>query len=199
MRRIVVFNRVTADGYFAGPDGNLDWVVPDKEIDRNALKSMGRFDTVLFGRRTYELFESFWPHALDESPNSPNPHDARDVSPEMRAMAVFLNDANKLVFSGTLKEAKWKNSRIVKSIDPAKIKRLKKGPGKDMLIFGSGSVITQLTKNRLIDEYQFVVSPVIIGNGRTMMSGAATNVPLALQESTRFASGNVLLRYTLSK
>src|SRR2546425_596150 len=76
MRRIVMFNRVTADGYFAGPDGNLDWVVPDDAIDIAGVEAMPGADTMLFGRRTYELFEGFWPHALDDSPNAPDPHRA---------------------------------------------------------------------------------------------------------------------------
>jgi dihydrofolate reductase len=198
MRKIVMFNRVTADGFFAGADGNLDWVVPDREVDRKAIKSMGQFDTVLFGRRTYELFESFWPSALDSSPKSPDPHNNRALSPEMRSMALFLNEASKIVFSKTMKEAKWKNTRLVRSLNPGEIEELKKGPGKDILLFGSGSIVSQLTLNRLIDEYQFVVSPVLIGNGRPMMSGAAAHLVLELEDAERFPSGNVMLRYGLA-
>jgi len=68
-RRIVMFNRVAADGYFAAPDGKLDWVVPDPELDRSAAEAIERadIDTILFGRRTYEQFAAFWPHALDDS------------------------------------------------------------------------------------------------------------------------------------
>ena len=81
-RRIMTFNRVTADGYFAGADGNLDWVVPDDEIDKAGAQATSRFDTVLFGRRTYQQFEAFWPHALDDSATAPDPHAARRRSPE---------------------------------------------------------------------------------------------------------------------
>ncbi len=73
MRRIVTFNRVSADGYFAAPDGNLDWAVPDEEIDRSGVAGMPGVDTLLFGRRTYEAFEGFWPHALDDSPTAADP------------------------------------------------------------------------------------------------------------------------------
>lgn len=77
MRRIVMFNRVTADGFFAGPDGNLDWFVPDAELDRTAAEAIQRSDTgadtILFGRRTYQQFEAFWPHALDDSPPRQTP------------------------------------------------------------------------------------------------------------------------------
>jgi dihydrofolate reductase len=72
-RRIVMFNWVTADGYFAAPDGSLEWVVPDEEQARAAAEGIPGFDTVLFGRRTYELFEGFWRHAVDDSPHSAGP------------------------------------------------------------------------------------------------------------------------------
>ncbi len=194
MRRIYVFNRITADGYFAGPDGNLDWVVPEEELDREAVKSIGQYDTVLFGRRTYEMFESFWPKAVTEFMTSPNPHDAGQLSPEMRAMGVFLNEANKIVFSKSLKEARWKNSHIVE-FDPGKIRRMKEEPGKDMIVFGSGSIVTLLTQHRLIDEYGIIVSPVFLGTGKPMISGAAAKLKLDLQEAKQYPSGNVKLRY----
>lgn len=191
-----MFNRITLDGYFAGPDGNLDWVVPDKEIDMRAAKSIGRFDTVLLGRRTYELFEAFWPHALTDSPTSPNPHDPRRLSSEMRAMAVFLNEATKLVFSKTLKSVDWRNSHLLRELDPSEVEAMKKQPGKDMITLGSGSIVTLLTEHRLIDEYQFVVSPILLGAGRSLMSGASTKLALDLQEAKRYPSGNIMLRYT---
>ena len=71
MRRIVMFNHVSADGYFSGADGNLNWIVPDEEIDKDAVERMPTIDTILLGRRTYELFEAFWPDALDESSSTP--------------------------------------------------------------------------------------------------------------------------------
>jgi dihydrofolate reductase len=74
MRRIVMFNWLTTDGYFAGPDGTLDWVVPEEEQAKAAARDIASFDTVLFGRRTYELFEGFWRHAADDSSTAPDPH-----------------------------------------------------------------------------------------------------------------------------
>src|SRR6476661_1290292 len=97
-RRIVMFNRVTADGYFSGPNGGLEWAVPDAEVERAAASGTSNFDTVLFGRRTYDLFESFWPHALDDSPTSPDPHRPGHRSSETRAFAVALNAMTKWVF-----------------------------------------------------------------------------------------------------
>lgn len=83
-RRIVMFDWMTADGYFAGPDGNLAWVVPDEEQAKAAAEGIPGFDTVLFGRRTYELFEGFWRHAVDDSPNRNDAaEDAREHTHEL--------------------------------------------------------------------------------------------------------------------
>ncbi len=195
MRRIVMFNRVSVDGYFAGPDGNLDWVVPDKDLDRAGASGIPGTDTVLFGRRTYEMFASFWPHALDDTPTSPDPHMPRERSPEMRAMAVMLNDATKLVFSKTLKKVTWKNSRLLRAFDPRAIEAMKRQPGKDMIVFGSGSIVSQLTQHGLVDEYQFVVDPVLLGKGKRLLSDLPTSTRLELKEAKAYPSGNVMLRY----
>lgn len=200
MRRIVVYNNVSVDGYFAGPDGNLNWVTPDPEVDKAAMSGPGSFDTVLFGRRTYELLAAFWPHALDDPGASRAPqHIPRELTPEMRRMAVFLNEAKKIVFSRTLRDPSWGNSEVIGELDPANIAKLKDGPGRDMLIFGSGTIVTRLTEHRLIDEYQFIVRPIILGSGRSMLNGTPTNLGLRLLEAKGFPSGTVMLRYVPSE
>lgn len=199
MRKIVMFNRVSADGYFAVPDGNLQWVVPDDEADKAGADASPGFDTILFGRRTYEMFEGFWPKALDDSPTAPDPHSAGRRSPAIRAMAIWINDANKLVFSRTLKSVTWRNSRLLGEFDPRTIEDLKRQPGKNMIIFGSGSIVSQLAEHGLIDEYQFVVSPILLGNGRTLVNGLSKSARLDLAEATKHKSGHVVLRYERSK
>jgi dihydrofolate reductase len=195
MRRIVMFNRVSADGYFAAPDGNLDWVVPEPELDKGAAENLSGADTILFGRRTYDMFESFWPHAVDDSPTAADPHNAGRRSPEIRAMAVWINEATKLVFSRNRKEVTWKNSRLLHEFDPREIEALKAQPGKDMMIFGSGSIVSALTQHGLIDEYLFVVSPILLGSGRPLLSAPSARSRLNLQESKQLPSGTVTLRY----
>jgi dihydrofolate reductase len=190
MRRIVTFNRVSADGYFAAPDGSLDWVVPEPELDRAAAQSLGGADTILFGRRTYESFEGFWPHAADE-----DPHAAGRRSPELRAMGAWINEATKVVFSRTRTEVSWHNSRLLPELDPGGIEALKRQPGKDIMIFGSGSIVSQLTRHGLIDEYRFVVGPILLGGGRTLLDGVPQTTKLELLEATPYPSGNVVLRY----
>lgn len=190
-----MFNNVTADGYFAASDGNLNWAVTDPEIEKEASASTAGFDTVLFGRRTYEMFASFWPYVLDDSETSPNPHLPRERSKEMRDMAVMLNEATKLVFSRSLKEVTWRNSRLVPAFDPRKIEAMKREPGKDMIVFGSGSLVSALTEHRLIDEYQFIVNPVLLGGGKALVSGLPWSTALELREAKAYPSGDVKLRY----
>jgi dihydrofolate reductase len=196
MRRIVMFNWLTADGYFAGPDGNLDWVVPDDEQAKAAVARFSAVDTALFGRRTYELFAEFWPHALDDADatTATDPHRPGLRSREHRAIAVALNEMTKLVFSRSLSAATWKNSRILPELDPGAIAAMKREPGKDMIVFGSGTIVTQLTQAGLIDEYQLVVCPVFIGSGRPLL-GDAARAQLQLLEAKQYPSGDVLHRY----
>jgi dihydrofolate reductase len=195
MRRIVMFNQVSADGYFAAPDGSLDWVVPDDTLSQAAMDQGPAHDTVLFGRKTYDLFERFWPHALDEdSSTAPDPHVQGRRSATVRDMAVFLNATRKIVFSRTRKDATWNNSRLVRELDPRAIEEMKREPGGDMLLFGSGTIVSELTRHGLIDEYQFVVIPVVLGAGRPLFTGV-DRVKLELIDARGFESGNVLQRY----
>jgi dihydrofolate reductase len=135
-RRIVTFNWVTADGYFAGADGNLDWVVPDEEQAKAASRSM--------------------------------------------------------------KDATWGNSRLLRELDPREIETVKAQPGKDLIIYGSGSIVSQLTLHGLIDEYQFAVCPVLLGSGQSLIRGVSTRLRLDLLEVKRCPSGDVILRYARS-
>ena len=194
-RKIVMFNRVSAEGYFAGSDGNLDWVVPEPELEKAASEGLPGADTILFGRRTYELFEAVWPHALEDPSTAPDPHKAGRRTPELRAMAVWINEAAKVVFSKTRKEVAWKNSRLLHEFDPRAIEAMKNQPGKDMMVFGSGSIVSELTAHGLIDEYHFVVSPILLGTGRTLFNGVPNSSRLNLLEAKGFPSGNVMLRY----
>src|SRR5690348_5774807 len=96
-RRIVMFNRITPEGFFATADGQLDWVVPEPKIDKDAAKRLDAGGTVLFGRKTYEMFASFWPLVLRDPERAPSPHGG-PATKEMRAMAKWLEDSEKLVF-----------------------------------------------------------------------------------------------------
>ena len=195
MRRIMVFNRVSADGYFASSKGDLDWAVQDEELEQMAAESLDGADTILFGRRTYEMFESFWPKAVTEAPTAPDPHGAGRESADVRALGVWINAATKWVFSRTRKEVTWNNSHLRRELDPREIETLKRGPGKDIMIFGSGSIVSRLTELGLIDAYDLIVNPVLLGGGRPLIDGLSSRHPLRLQQTRQFRSGNVLLLY----
>ena len=110
-------------------------------------------------------------------------------------MAAWINEATKLVFSRTRQAVTWKNSRLIHELDPREIERLKQQPGKDMMIFGSGTIASLLTQHGLVDEYQFIVGPVLLGSGRPLLGDVSTPTKLKLLEAKEFASGNVRLRY----
>lgn len=185
MRKIIAFDRVSADGYFADADGGLGWTVPEPELDRGAADNLADGGTILFGRRTYEMFESFWPTVTDSWPGPP----------EMKAMARWINQAEKLVFSRTRTEAPWTHSRILGEFDPDTVEALKAAPGSNIMIFGSGSIVSLLTEHGLIDEYHLVVGPVLLGRGKTLIGGVPDLLRLELMESTAYPNGNVMLRY----
>ena len=195
-RKIVVFDRISADGYFSAANGALDWAVPDADLDKGAAGKLGDSDTMLFGRRTYDMFESFWPHVLKDPATAPDPHSPGRHTPEMRALAVWINAAKKIVFSTTRKEATWTNSELRRDIVPREIEALKSQPGKTIMLFGSGTVASRLSELGLIDEYQFVVCPVLLGGGRPLVSGMSRRLSLELLEARPFTSGNVMLRFT---
>jgi dihydrofolate reductase len=195
MRRIVMFNRVTPEGYFSGTDGNLNWVVPEEELEKAATQAMSGTGAILFGRRTYEMFESFWPTVLDDAHQAPDPHAPHRRSPELRAMATWINGAEKLVFSRSRKSFSWKNSRLLGEFDPEAVRELKRQSGSDFMIFGSGSIVSLLTEHGLIDEYQFVMSPLLLGSGKPLFGQSPRPLPLTLREAKAFPAGNVRLTY----
>lgn len=203
MRRIIAFDRVSADGYFAAPDGDLSWAVPDPEHDRGVAEHTGANPTggtMLLGRRTYEMFESFWPHVLrdaerDDAGTAPDPHAEGRRSPELLAMARWIDEATKLVVSRSRAAVTWRNSRLLRDLVPGEIEALKREPGGDIMLFGSGTVASRLAELGLIDEYQLLVSPLLLGGGRPLIAGLSRRVPLALVEATPSRAGNVKLRY----
>lgn len=194
MRKIVMFNRVSADGYFADDSGGLDWTVPDDELDREAASSMPGAGAMLFGRKTYDIFEAFWPHAADEDPHAPGRH-----NPAIKRMAEWINATPKVVFSKTKQQVTWNNSRLLHDFDAEEIRAMKADSGKDIMIFGSGSIVSLLSEQRLIDEYRFVVGPLLLGKGQQMIRHMPQSLRLDLREVKQYGSGNVLLCYAPTK
>ena len=183
MRKVVVFNQVSLDGYFAGPNGDISWAheaPQDAEWKAFVSENASNGGVLVFGRITYEMMVSYWPteQALKENP----------------AVANGMNSLPKVVFSRSLAKASWNNTRLVKSDLPGEIRKMKQEPGDDMVILGSGSLVSQLTQEGLIDEYQIIVNPVAIGAGRTMFEGIK-KVALKRTTTRGFDNGNVLNCY----
>jgi dihydrofolate reductase len=195
MRKIIMFNHVSPDGAFAAPDGGLDWSVPDSKLEADSVQGMSGHGAMLFGRKTYEMFEAFWPKALDGSNTARDPHDKDRRTEGIRAMAEWLDAAEKWVFSTTRKSVTWNNSHLLPAFDPKAVQELKERPGKDLMLFGSASLVSQLSEHGLIDEYQFVVSPVLLGSGRSMLGERTLRRKLKLLEAKPYPSGVVMLRY----
>ena len=184
MRKIIVKNMVSVDGYFALSDGNIDWHNVDDEFNKFSIEVLSNVDTILFGRVTYDLFESYWPKALSDP----------KTSEDDRKIAQAINDIHKMVFSASGKELTWNNSAVFRTIDEDQIHDLKEQDGKDIIIYGSGTVVQQLTDMGLIDEYHLMVNPIILGMGKALFDEVNT-LKLELMSDRTFNNGNVLLSY----
>ena len=182
MGRLVAFTNVTLDGYFSGPNGDLGWAKrnSDPEYDAFVADNARSDSTLLLGRITYEMMASYWP----------TPQAARNDP----ALAERMNRLPKVVFSRTLGRSSWSNTTVVKSELPAEVRKLKRA-GTDLAVLGSGSIVAQLTKEGLIDEYQIVMNPVVLGQGRTLFTGIVGPLGLSLTKTRSFGNGNVFLCY----
>jgi dihydrofolate reductase len=193
-RSLVTYTQVSADGFFADTEGGLDWVVSDPEVHARAVQGMPNTDLMLFGRKTYQMFAGFWPQALKNLAEA-GPHGADKRDPAFATMARWLNDTKKLVASRSLPRADWNNSELCRDFDAAHVRQLKQSAGKGILVFGSGSVVSQLAEWGAVDEYRFLVCPVLLGKGRTLLGDMSQRLALELAEAQPFPSGNVMLTY----
>lgn len=181
MRKIILLNYLSLDGFIAGPKGETDWFVWDKEVEGYYKEAQSTIDTILFGRLTYETMANYWP-----TPAS---------SAEDPAITDYMNNVRKIVFSQTLEKAEWNNSELVREVVPEEIAKMKQQPGQDVVIYGSGSIASQLMKAGLIDEYRIMVNPVVLGGGKQLFQGVNDRPKLRLLDTKAFSCGNVLLRY----
>ena len=181
MRKLSVFNLMTLDGYISGQGGDISWHRVDQEFQKYAEKNSNSGNTLLFGRVTYEMMAGYGPSpdALKDDP----------------IIAEGMNRSPKIVFSRTLKKADWANTRLVKGDLVREVRKLKKQSGKGLTILGSGNIVAQLAQAGLIDEYQLLLNPVILGKGTTMFEGVEGKPALKLTSTRTFGNGNVLLCY----
>jgi dihydrofolate reductase len=181
---LAVFNNVSLDGYFTGPNGGLDWAhrsAPDPEFDAFVAENAGGDGCLLLGRKTYDMMVKWWPTPA-----------AAAAMPEV---AEGMNRMEKLVASRTMQRAGWSNTTVLPGDLVEAVRRLKAKSGSGITILGSGSVVGQLAAAGLIDEIQMVVVPVVLGQGRTMFDGLAAPLGMRLARSRVFPKGKVFLAY----
>jgi len=181
MKRLFSFNMITLDGFFEGlAKWDLRWHNVDNEFNEFAVAQLNEIDTILFGRVTYQGMASYW-SSSGAVKNDP-------------IVAGLMNQIPKIVFSKTLNQTDWNNTRLVKGHIADEVSKLKKQSGKDLAIFGSANLMSELTRMGLIDEYRIMVNPVILGVG-TPLFQTKDILNLKLLKTRTFENGNVLLTY----
>lgn len=179
MRKVIMWNLVTLDGYFEGPKSwEIDWheYVWGEELERLSVEQAKSIGMLLFGRVTYQGMAGYWSSAQGE-------------------IADFMNRVPKVVFSRTLERADWNNTRLVKTNAAAEVARLKEEPGKDLFIFGSAVLSSALMQHGLIDEYRLALTPLVLGGGSPLFKPGPDRRRMQLLEARPLKSGCVILRY----
>ena len=183
MRKIVFMMSVSLDGFFEGPDRELDWQLVDVELHQHFNEWLATAGAFLDGRVTYELMAGYWPTA-DQDPGASAP---------VIEFARIWRDMPKLVYSRTLERADW-NASVARDVVPADVLALKAQPGGD-LVLGGADLAAEFARHDLIDEYRIYVQPVLLGRGRPLFQPSDITAHLSLAETRAFGNGVVLLRY----
>jgi len=184
MPSLIMFNQLSLDGYFVDARGDMSWAhdpMPDEEWDTFVDGNARGGGLLVFGRVTHDLMASYWPTPA-AAQNAP-------------VVAERMNSLPKVVFSRTRRESPWANTTMLSGDPASEVGRLKGGSGPDMAIMGSGSIVAPLAAAGLIDRYQLVVVPVVLGAGRPLFEGLTVKLNLRLVDTRSFANGNVLLTY----
>jgi dihydrofolate reductase len=181
MRKIILFNMMTLDGFFEGTNHTLDWHNVDAEFNEFADEQLNSVDTLIFGRKTYDLMVSYWttPAALTNDP----------------VIANQMNSKSKIVFSKAMTRAEWNNTRLITANIKVEIEKLKQQSGKDLMILGSADLASTFRQLDLIDEYRVMINPIILGQGTPLFKPTTERLNLNLIKTKTFNSGNVLLYY----
>ena len=183
MRKLIAAINMTLDGFCDHTAG-----IADDELHEHYNQLLGNADTILWGRTTYQLMESYWP-AIVKNPTGNKPEDE---------FAVLIDNISKIVFSRTLKNVDWKNTKLKKEVVKEEALELKQQAGKNILV-GSPSLIVALTQLDLIDEYQLCVQPIILGSGLPLFKNLKDRMNLQLLKTKPFGSGAVTFYYEPAK
>ncbi len=181
MAQLTSFTFLTLNGFYKGPGNDISWHQHGGEEAQFSVDSLKGHNTLIFGRKTYQLMASFWPTPM-----------AAQAFPEV---ADGMNKASKIVFSKTLKKVNWENTRILRGNLVNAVKKLKSTSTSDLTILGSGQLVTQLAAARLIDKFIIMIDPVALGKGTPLFQGIYKKLDLKLTSTQTFKSGILLLTY----
>lgn len=182
MRKIVLFINISLDGFISGPNNSLDWTIPDKQLHEAAIEWMKNSDLIMFGRITYQMMLDAWP-AAEVDPKMPS---------YMVDFAKTLNPMKKIVFSKTLQKVGW-NTTLIRDFNSDEIKKIQMQEGKNITI-GGANLAQKFMQHGLIDEFQLLVHPVVLGSGKPLFN-AKSSMNLELLKTKKFSSGVVMLYY----
>ncbi|MEU8154173.1 dihydrofolate reductase family protein [Micromonospora sp. NPDC048986] len=185
MRKIVVSMWTTLDGFVAGPDDEMDWLLLDDHLQKYERDLVDKAGSLMLGRVTHADFAGHWP-LVAQDPDQPD---------DVRGYAQRLDALEKIVVSASGDTATWGDSRRLTHIEPDEITQLKRDPGGDIVVYGSLTLIRSLANLRLIDEFHLLVHPLYLRRGKALFDGDQPPARLELVSVEPFASGVVLLKY----
>ena len=180
---------ISLDGFAAGPNGEMNWIKFDNELFDYVKTLIDNADTALYGRVTWQMMDNYWPTAGDK-PNATK-HD--------KEHSAWYNSVEKFAISDTLKGQKKNNTTFIGNDVCNEVKNLKQGTGKNIMIFGSPSIVRLLMKENLIDEYWFYVNPVILGKGISMFAELDNKIELTHETTKVFSCGVTALHFVAKK
>jgi dihydrofolate reductase len=186
MRKLIVSMWITLDGFVAGTDDSMDWLQVNDQMMEYEKSFVDNADTLLLGRNTFNNFAGYWPTVARED----------NGEPRQRAYAKRLDELEKIVISETEEVAEWANTERLSSIDKQVIINIKQRPGKDIITYGSLSVVNTLAELNLIDEYHLLVHPLYLREGKSLFKKGGATIALELISSKAFRSGVVLMKYS---
>jgi len=186
MRKLIFAMNSSLDGYVAGQNGDLDWVIADEELHEYSAQLLKTADLVLFGRVMYQILESYWP-TVDEN---------SALTQGEIEYARSINGIRKIVYSKSLQSAGW-NTVIENEISPKDINRMKQQPGKDICLAGGPSTASIFLQNGLIDEMIILVHPAVLGGGKPLFSNSKQQLQLILSGTHTLGSGVIALQYRI--
>jgi dihydrofolate reductase len=186
MRKLIFFMHTSLDGFVAGLNGEMDWIIVDDAIFDFVGTMTDQADTALYGRVTYQMMESYWPTA-GEKPNA-SKHDIEH--------SIWYKNVSKIVLSKTIKEIGQNNTKVISENISDNINKLKHQDGKNILIFGSPSASNSILNEGLVDEFWIFVNPILLGQGIPLFKDISESVKLSLIETKTFDIGVIALHYT---